>query len=138
MLIFVDFDGTITERDTLDQMVRRHAPELYDQLEDDLHAGRISLHECIRREFELVSGDHDEIVAWAVDRARVRRGFADFVCAAEAEGHRVVVVSSGFKSVIRPVLAREGVGHLELLAHDVRFGPDGSEVMFRSSDACDE
>ena len=50
----------------------------------------------------------------------------------------MVVVSSGFKSVIRPVLEREGVGHLELLAHDVRFGPDGSEVMFRSSDACDE
>ena len=48
-------------------------------------------------------------------------------------GHRVVVVSSGFKSVIRPVLEREGVGHLELLAHEVRFGPDGSEVMFRSA-----
>ena len=138
LLIVVDFDGTITEQDTLDELCRRLAPGVYEQVEVDLREGRISLHECIRREFELVSGDHDEIVAWAVDRARVRRGFADFVCAAEAEGHRVVVVSSGFKSVIRPVLEREGVGHLELLAHDVRFGADGSEVMFRSGEACDE
>ena len=83
MLIVVDFDGTITERDTLDQMVRRHAPDLYDQVEEDLHAGRISLRECIRREFEAIRGDHDQIVAQAVDAAQVRAGFAEFVQAAQ-------------------------------------------------------
>src|SRR5262245_37416326 len=134
MLIVVDFDGTITERDTLDQMVRRHVPALYDEVEDDLHAGRISLRECIRREFEAIRGDHDRIVAEAVDAARVRSGFAEFVEAAEAAGHRVVVVSSGFESVIRPVLERAGAGDVEVLAHDVRFTPEATEVEFRHGD----
>ena len=137
MLIVVDFDGTVTERDTLDQMVRRHAPGLYDELEDDLHAGRISLRECIRREFEAIRGDHDQIVAEAVDEARVRAGFAEFVHAAEAAGHRVVVVSSGFESVIRPVLARAGAGDVEVLAHEVRFTPEATEVEFRHGERCD-
>ena len=105
LLIVVDFDGTITEQDTLDELCRRLAPGVYEQVEIDLRDGRITLHECIRREFEPVGGDHDEIVAWAVDRARVRRGFAEFVLAAEARGHRVVVVSSGFESVIRALAA---------------------------------
>jgi 2-hydroxy-3-keto-5-methylthiopentenyl-1-phosphate phosphatase len=137
MLIVVDFDGTITERDTLDQMVRRHAPALYDEVEEDLHAGRISLRECIRREFEAIRGDHDQIVAEAVDEARVRAGFAEFVEAARAAGHRVVVVSSGFESVIRPVLARAGAGDVEVLAHEVRFTPEATEVEFRHGDRCD-
>ena len=137
MLIVVDFDGTITERDTLDQMVRRHAPELYDQVEHDLHAGRISLRECIRREFEAIRGDHDQIVAEAVDAARVREGFAELVDAATAAGHRVVVVSSGFESVIRPVLERAGADGVEVLAHDVRFTPQATEVDFRHGERCD-
>ena len=137
MLIVVDFDGTITEADTLDQMVRRHAPEVYDQVEDDLHAGRITLRECIRREFEAIRGDHDRIVSDAVEQARVRDGFADFAAAAAAAGHRLVVVSSGFESVIRPVLERAGAGGLELVAHDVRFSQDATTVEFRHGQRCD-
>ena len=99
-LIVVDFDGTITEDDTLVDMCRRHVPEVFEQVEDDLRAGRITLRECIRREFEAITGDHDEIVRLAVERSVVRAGFADFVRAAEATRDRVVVVSAGFREVI--------------------------------------
>ena len=71
-LIVVDFDGTITESDSLVEIVQTHAPQLFDELEDDLDAGRITLHQCIEREFAAVRGDHDTIVAEAVGRARVR------------------------------------------------------------------
>jgi 2-hydroxy-3-keto-5-methylthiopentenyl-1-phosphate phosphatase len=137
-LIVVDFDGTITEDDTLVDMCRRHAPEVFEQVEDDLRAGRITLRECIRREFEAITGDHDEIVRLAVERSVVRAGFADFVRAAEAAGDRVVVVSAGFREVIQPVLEREGVGHLELVANSVQFGPDRTQVRFLHGEgACD-
>ena len=135
-LIVVDFDGTITERDPLVRIVQAQAPELFEQVEADLDAGRITLRECIRREFEAVRGEHDQIVAEAVSRARVRAGFAELVTAAQAAGDRVVVVSSGFESIIKPVLAKAGVPPVEVVAHDVRFGPGGSLVEFRHGHSC--
>ena len=136
MLIVVDFDGTITERDTLVDIVQEQAPEVFDQVEADLQAGRITLRECIAREFEAVRGRHDEIVERAVSRVRVRAGFADLVEAARRDGHRVVVVSSGFESIIRPVLEREGVPPVDVVAHEVRFEPGGSTVEFRHGEIC--
>src|SRR5437879_2516009 len=130
-LIVVDFDGTITEHDTLVDIVQSHAADLLWQLEDDLDAGRITLRECIEREFAAVRGEHDQIVAEALAAARVRPGFAEFATAARVGGHRVVVVSSGFESIIRPVLEHAGVDGVEVVAHEVRFSPQGSTVEFR-------
>jgi 2-hydroxy-3-keto-5-methylthiopentenyl-1-phosphate phosphatase len=137
MLIVVDFDGTITQHDTLVAICRRHAPDVFAEVERQLDAGEISLYECILREFEAIRGDHDALVGEAVELCEVRAGFAEFAGAAQAAGHRVVVVSSGFETIIRPVLEREGVGDLELVANEVRFGPDRTVVEFRHGDACD-
>jgi 2-hydroxy-3-keto-5-methylthiopentenyl-1-phosphate phosphatase len=136
-VIVVDFDGTITEHDTLVDIVQAHAPDVFWQLEDDLEAGRITLHECIEREFAAVRGEHDQIVAEALAGARVRRGFAEFAAAAHAGGHRLVVVSSGFESIIRPVLEQAGVAEVEVVAHEVSFSPKGSTVEFRHGEDCE-
>jgi 2-hydroxy-3-keto-5-methylthiopentenyl-1-phosphate phosphatase len=135
-LIVVDFDGTITERDTLDEMCQIYAPEQWAATESDLQRGAMTLREVIASEFAPITGDHDTIISETVDRARVREGFAEFVRAAEAAGDRVVVVSSGFESVIQPILEREGLGRLELVAHDVRFTPEGGIVEFRHGAPC--
>jgi 2,3-diketo-5-methylthio-1-phosphopentane phosphatase len=137
-LIVVDFDGTITRDDMLVDMCRRHAPDVLDEVEADLKAGHVTLRECIRREFEAITGDHDEIIGLAVARSKVRAGFADFVRAAEVAGDRVVVVSAGFREVIQPVLEREGVGQLEIVGNSVAFGRDRTEVRFLHGDGtCD-
>jgi 2-hydroxy-3-keto-5-methylthiopentenyl-1-phosphate phosphatase len=135
-LIVVDFDGTITERDTLDEMCRIYAPAEWAAAETDLQRRTMTLREVIAAEFAPIRGDHDTIVSETVGRARVRAGFAEFVRAAEAAGDRVVVVSSGFESIIRPILEREGLGGLEVIAHDVRFTPEGGVVDFRHGDPC--
>lgn len=136
-LIAVDFDGTVSVADTLDRLCTRYAPEATAAAEAALVAGEITLEECIRREFEPIRGDHAAIVGEAVAEARVRDGFPEFVAAARRRGHRVVVVSSGFRSVIRPVLERAGVGDLELVSNDVRFSPDGTRVLFHGGAVCD-
>jgi 2-hydroxy-3-keto-5-methylthiopentenyl-1-phosphate phosphatase len=136
-LIVVDFDGTITERDTLDDVLEQYAPEAYEEAERGLSEGRLTLRECMAMEFAPVRGDHDSIVADAVRAAVVRPGFGEFVRAAEAAGHRIVVVSGGFESIIRPVLDREGAGHLPVFAHEARITADGTTVEFRHWDDCD-
>jgi 2-hydroxy-3-keto-5-methylthiopentenyl-1-phosphate phosphatase len=136
-LIAVDFDGTVSVADTLDWLCARYAPEASAAAEAALVAGDITLQECIRREFEPIRGEHEAIVGEAVSSTRVRDGFPEFVAAARARGHRVVVVSSGFASIIRPVLEQAGVGDLELVSNDVRFTPDGTRVRFHDGAVCD-
>lgn len=132
----VDFDGTITERDMLDAICSELAPAETAAAEAALVAGEIDLNECIRREFATIRGDHDAIIDEYVGRAVLRHGFVEFVRTAQGGGHRVVVISSGFEAVIRPVLERAGVGDLEVIAHDIRFSPEGTRVTFRSGSRC--
>jgi 2-hydroxy-3-keto-5-methylthiopentenyl-1-phosphate phosphatase len=78
----------------------------------------------------------EEVVAWVLEHARVRPGFADLVAAAEEAGWRVVVVSSGFEELIRPVLEREGV-ELEVVANRVEARPEGWRVLWRNDEICE-
>jgi HAD superfamily phosphoserine phosphatase-like hydrolase len=137
LLIVVDFDGTITERDTQDGLLERYAPEAYEVAERGLREGTLTLRECMTMEFAPVRGEHDALVAEAVADARVRPGFAEFVRAAQAAGHRLVIVSGGFESIIRPILDRAGAGHLPVYAHEARFTPAGTTLEFRHGEDCE-
>jgi 2-hydroxy-3-keto-5-methylthiopentenyl-1-phosphate phosphatase len=136
--IVLDFDGTVTVADLLDRAALEFGdPAVYDEVETGLDGGRLPLREVITREFEPVTTPLHEVVAWALEEARIRRGFAEFVRAAQAEGWGVHVVSSGFEELIGPLLEREGV-QVELHAKRVDARPDGWRVEWRYPDDCDE
>ncbi len=60
-----------------------------------------------------------------LEHATLRPGFPEFVERARDRSWRVVVLSSGFRELIEPVLEREGLGDLELLANAVEPDPRG-------------
>jgi 2-hydroxy-3-keto-5-methylthiopentenyl-1-phosphate phosphatase len=135
--IFVDFDGTITEHDMLDTIAQTFGdPDVYAEVDRGLDAGRLTLHEVLRREFEPVRAPLADVVTWVLDHAVVRPGFRELVRAARARGWRVVVLSSGFRELIRPVLEREGLGDVELLANSIDPKPSGWEAHFRDEQPC--
>jgi len=135
--VVLDFDGTVTESYLLDRIALEFGdPAVYQEVEDGLHEGRLSLREVITREFEPVTTPLPEVVAWVLDEAEVRPGLAEFVRYARAGGWDVHVVSSGFEELIAPVLAREGV-EVELHANRVEARPDGWRVQWRYPDDCD-
>ena len=85
--IVLDFDGTITEEDILQEMSRQFGdPDVVHEVEDALRDGRITLQEEITREFRPVTAPLDEVVAWAVERSRLRPGLADLVHLARDRG----------------------------------------------------
>jgi len=134
--VVLDFDGTVTESDLLDRIALEFGdPAIYQEVEDGLDEGRMPLREVITREFEPVTAPLDDVIKWVLEEARIRRGFADFVRAAQAAGWDVHVVSSGFEELIEPVLEREGV-HVELHANRVDPRPDGWRVDWRYPDDC--
>jgi 2-hydroxy-3-keto-5-methylthiopentenyl-1-phosphate phosphatase len=130
--VVLDWDGTVTERDTLDLLLEEFGdPEIYHRVEAEL-GNTMTLNEVIAAEFETVTAPLDEAVPWLVENTRIRPGFAEL-----AREHHPLIVSSGFHETIEPLLEREGVlGDVELRANRVDARPDGWVVHFRASEEC--
>ena len=131
--LVLDWDGTVTERDTLDLVLSRFGDaEIYARAEEELEQGTMTLNEVIAAEFATVTAPLDEVVEYVVVEARVRPGFAEL-----ARSRRPLVVSSGFRELIEPVLWRERVlGAVELRANRVEARSYGWRVRFRVDRLC--
>jgi len=130
--LVLDWDGTVTEVDTLHLVLEEFGDrEIYARMEGAL--GRtMTLNEVIAAEFETVTAPLDEVVDWLLENARIRTGFAEL-----ARGQRPLIVSSGFRETIEPLLEREGVlDAVELRANRLDARPDGWRVRFRADHEC--
>jgi 2-hydroxy-3-keto-5-methylthiopentenyl-1-phosphate phosphatase len=129
--LVVDWDGTVTERDTLEKVVLEFGdPQVYARTEAEL--GRTLTHDDVLEiEVGTVRAPLDEVVDFVVREARLRPGFREL-----AKRQRPLVVSAGFHELIVPVLAREGID-VDLRANRVDARADGWRVRFRESARCE-
>jgi 2-hydroxy-3-keto-5-methylthiopentenyl-1-phosphate phosphatase len=128
--VFVDFDGTITDVDTFDALVRAVAGDAaWDAIDGPLLAGDITLREALSRQAAALSLSRAETLAFMETNAHVDPTFGPFVATARAHGATVRVVSSGIATVIHDALARAGV-EIDVLANDVDFAPGGWTMSF--------
>ena len=129
MRVVVDWDGTITVRDSLVQVIHEFGePALLVELEPRVGVD-LTLHEEIALEFAAITAPLEDVVAWVLENVQVRPGLGRLAALDP------VVISAGFHELIEPVLAREGV-ELEVLANQVEPRPDGWRVRFRDEAAC--
>ena len=136
--LVVDFDGTITEQDLLDAIALAFGDEeVYREVDEGLDDHTLTLNEVIRREFEPVRAPLEDVQRWVLANVRVRPGFHEVVELARERGWRMVIVSSGFRELIEPVLEREGLSRLEILSNTVDPDPAGWKVRFRVSETCE-
>jgi 2-hydroxy-3-keto-5-methylthiopentenyl-1-phosphate phosphatase len=126
----LDWDGTVTVRDTLWMLMERFGDRsTFDRSEKGL--GRdLTLRDVIDMQIGTITAPLDEAIAFLLDEVEVRRGFRELV-----ERFRPVVLSSGFHETIEPVLAREGV-EVEVHANRVEARPDGWRVHWTDEAAC--
>jgi 2-hydroxy-3-keto-5-methylthiopentenyl-1-phosphate phosphatase len=127
--LVVDWDGTITVRDSLVEVIHEFGdPALLAELEPRVGVD-LTLHGEIALEFASIYAPLDEVVAWVVGNVQVRPGLHELAAL------EPLVISAGFHELIEPVLEREGV-RLEVLANRVEARPDGWRVRFRDETAC--
>jgi 2-hydroxy-3-keto-5-methylthiopentenyl-1-phosphate phosphatase len=127
--LILDWDGTVTVRDSLVQVLQRFGDAaLLSELEPRVGVD-LTLHEEIALEFRTVTAPLDEVVRWVVEHVEVRPGLR------ELAAYEPAVISAGFHELIEPVLAREGI-ELEVLANRVDARGDGWLVRFRDEAAC--
>jgi 2,3-diketo-5-methylthio-1-phosphopentane phosphatase len=136
VVVFVDYDGTITDRDTLDVLVQRAAgDDAWLAIERRLMAGGLSLREALALQASLVRCSLDEADELLRSATAVDPTFAAFETACRASGIPLRIVSSGVEPLIRRSLARNGLAHIELVANDVDPHPAGWRLRFRDQSA---
>lgn len=129
-MLIVDWDGTITERDSLLAVLEQFGDWAEcERLGDELLAGKITLRQEIDAQFATVTAPLDEVVAWVVENVTVRPGLPELAAL------HPVVVSSGFHELIDPVLTREGV-ELDLQANHVEARSEGWRPVWRELPIC--
>jgi 2-hydroxy-3-keto-5-methylthiopentenyl-1-phosphate phosphatase len=134
--LVLDFDGTITEIDLLDEIAERFGdPGVYREVEEGLLSGAITLRECITREFAPVRAPLADVTEWALQNIRIRAGFRAAIDLANDRGWPVLILSSGFHELIEPLLEREGV-QVEVKANRLDPDPTGWRVLWRDETVC--
>lgn len=137
MLIICDFDGTVTERDTNSALARRFAPDAWDRVEGKLFSGEMTLREVLGAEFAGITAGLDAVVEEAL-RIPLRPSFADFLDAAERVEARVLLLSSGFREIIEPMLANAGLlGRIPLVSNAIELDETGGRITWRDLPTCD-
>ena len=135
MLLLLDFDGTLTDTDTLDLLVAEHAPAVWAEAERALTAGTMTLYEVIAFEFEHVHSTLDAALATLRSRVALRPGLPELITFCRERFIDPVVISSGFHELIEPVLAWGGV-RLPVVAHSATFSTAGTAVAFLDRPTC--
>jgi len=132
MQLYVDWDGTITARDTLHMVIERFGDlGVFREMERRLER-ELTLDEVIATEMATISAPFDEVIDWLLEHVEIRPGLAALVQLFDP-----IVVSAGFDEFIVPVLAREGIA-VRVVANSVTADPAGWQATFRDSPVCDE
>jgi 2-hydroxy-3-keto-5-methylthiopentenyl-1-phosphate phosphatase len=128
--LVLDWDGTVTERDTLELVVESFGDiAIYRRTGEQMGAA-LTHDEALTRSFATVRAPLDAVVERLVSEVPIRPGFHEVV-----ERERPLVVSSGFRELIEPILERERLD-VELIANTVEPRPDGWRIRFRDLPCC--
>lgn len=130
MRLVLDWDGTATERDTLELAVDWFGDGAIYRRNGQLIGRSLTHDQALASSFATISASLPDVVDRLLATVRLRPGFHELV-----ERHRPLVISSGFHELIEPVLAREGV-EVELVANRLDPRPDGWRVRFRDRAVC--
>lgn len=130
LTLVLDWDGTVTERDTLHMVIERFGDvEVFRRMEAEI-GRRMTLREVIGVEMATVRAPLEVVIDWLLEHVRLRAGFAELVAARDP-----LIVSAGFHELIAPVLAREGIS-ARVVANRVEPDPTGWRSVFPDEERC--
>ncbi|HBZ81450.1 MULTISPECIES: 2-hydroxy-3-keto-5-methylthiopentenyl-1-phosphate phosphatase [Brevibacillus] len=137
LVLFCDFDGTITEKDNIVAIVKKFAPPEWEALTEQILSQKISVQEGVGKLFQLLpSSLRQNIVDYIVNEATIRPGFADFVRFCREEGIELLITSGGIDFFVKPILAPFDLDHVPIYCNGSDFS--GENITITWPHSCDE
>jgi 2,3-diketo-5-methylthio-1-phosphopentane phosphatase len=119
--IFSDFDGTITEKDTLVFLTTRlgGGPEMVEAIGRLITEGRISLREGIAAEMRSIRQPFADAVRLLREEVQIDSGFTPLARWCEEKRIPLTVLSAGFHQFIDLFIPRDEFPRVEILANNI-------------------
>lgn len=108
-VIFCDFDGTITMKDNIVNIMDKFAPPGWEEIKDDIMAQKVSIQQGVSELFALLpTSQKEQIVSFVLEDAEIREGFGEFVQFTREQNIPLYIVSGGIDFFIHPLLESFG------------------------------
>jgi 2,3-diketo-5-methylthio-1-phosphopentane phosphatase len=102
IVLFVDFDGTITKEDTCAAMVEAFAGDGWREINDRWERKEISTEQCANMTFNLFQADLNDLKR-LLDTMEIDEYFMEFLAFCRKRNHLVYVLSDGYDFCIDAV-----------------------------------
>jgi len=105
LVIFCDFDGTITTQDNIISIMKQFAPPEYLPIKENILGQKQSIREGVNEMFALLPVSlKDQITSFLLEQAQIREGFAEFVSYTKQNNIPLYIVSGGIDFFVNPML----------------------------------
>lgn len=136
MIVFCDFDGTITENDNIINIMKYYNPPGWETIRDNILSGRISVRKGVGCMFGLLSAScREEITHYAIKQAKIRNGFDQFIHYCHEQNIRLLITSGGIDFFVFPILSRYPVPEQNIYCNKSDFS--GKQIQILWPHSCD-
>jgi 2-hydroxy-3-keto-5-methylthiopentenyl-1-phosphate phosphatase len=136
IVIFCDFDGTITKSDNIINIMKYFNPPGWETIKNDILAGRISVREGVGRMFSLLPASYrEEIATYAIKQAKIRPGFDQFIQYCKDNNNRLLITSGGIDFFVYPILSRYPIPKHDIYCNASDFS--GKQIRILWPFSCD-
>lgn len=136
-VIFCDFDGTITENDNIIAIVKHFDPPGWDAIVDQILKRERSIRDGVGELFSLLpTAKREEITQFAIEQARIRSGFAEFLELIRKQEIEFLVTSGGIDFFVYPILEPFAIDHKSIYCNGSDFS--GERIRITWPHSCDE
>ncbi len=119
--LLVDFDGTACVQDVSELLLDRFGEPGWEAYDDAVDRAEMGLREAAGRQAAMLHGARDEMLAFALERARLAPTFPAFVDWAAGRRLQLTLASDGFAFYIRPILRTAGLEQLDVVTNELEF-----------------
>lgn len=117
--IWIDFDGTITRQDVLDELIKAFSQDdSWKQVELQWQEGLIGSKECLARQLATISVSDADLEQF-LDAIRLDEGIFPLIRLADRMNVPVAILSDGVEGFIRRLLSRNGLGDLTVRCNQI-------------------
>jgi 2-hydroxy-3-keto-5-methylthiopentenyl-1-phosphate phosphatase len=137
LVLFCDFDGTITEKDNIVSIVRKFAASECESLIEQILTQQITIQSGVGQLFQLIPSDkREDIIQFILEEAKIRTGFPEFVRFCREEGIEWLITSGGVDFFLEPLLAPFDLTGVPLYCNGSDFS--GERIRVTWPHHCDE
>ena len=126
-IFLIDFDITISKKDSTDVLLETHQPEFKQELRKKYRAGEYSIREFIKYGLGSLNITKEQYIQTLQENVTIDETFIDFV----KSGAEFKIVSAGSRLNVQGTLLKYGINlpDSEVISNDLKFnGADKNEI----------